>query len=51
VIRVLLIDDHDLVRLGIKRLLSDTPGLEVIGEGSSGQFSAFFKTKCDFDGY
>lgn len=37
VIRVLLIDDHDLVRIGIKRLLSDIPGLEVIGEGASGE--------------
>lgn len=36
-IHILLIDDHDLVRMGIKRLLSDVPGLEVIGEGASGE--------------
>ena len=36
-IRVLLVDDHDLVRIGIQRLLADIPGLEVIGEANSGE--------------
>jgi two-component system invasion response regulator UvrY len=34
---VLLVDDHDLVRLGIRRLLTDAPGIEVMGEASSGE--------------
>ncbi len=36
-INVLLIDDHDLVRIGIKRLLADAKGIAVIGEGESGE--------------
>ena len=35
-IRVLLADDHALVRLGFRRLLEDDPGLEVVGEASDG---------------
>ena len=36
-IRVLLVDDHALVRRGFRRLLEDDPDLEVVGEGSDGQ--------------
>lgn len=36
-INVLVVDDHDLVRSGIVRLLSDVPGIVVIGEASSGE--------------
>jgi two-component system invasion response regulator UvrY len=36
-IKVMLVDDHDLVRLGIKRLLADVRGIEVIGEASTGE--------------
>lgn len=36
-IRVLLVDDHELVRLGIKRLLQDIQGIKVIGEARSGE--------------
>ncbi len=36
-IKVLLVDDHELVRLGIKRLLQDVQGLKVVGETSSGE--------------
>ncbi|MBK5294728.1 MAG: response regulator transcription factor [Acidobacteriia bacterium] len=36
-IRVLLVDDHALVRLGFRRLLEDDPALEVVGEASDGQ--------------
>ena len=36
-IRVLLVDDHDLVRMGIKRLLSDASGIDVVGEAASGE--------------
>jgi DNA-binding NarL/FixJ family response regulator len=35
VIRVLLIDDHPVVRTGYKRLLLQEPGLEVVAEASS----------------
>lgn len=35
-IRVLLVDDHSLVRLGFRRLLEDCPEIEVVGEASDG---------------
>ena len=35
--KVALIDDHDLVRLGIRRMLSELPDVEVIAEGASGE--------------
>jgi len=36
-INVLLVDDHHLVRSGIRRLLDDAPGIKVIGEADSGE--------------
>ena len=36
-IRVLLVDDHDLVRMGIKRLLADANGITVVGEAENGE--------------
>lgn len=36
-IRVLLVDDHDLVRTGIRRLLEDTEGINVVGEARTGE--------------
>ncbi len=35
-IRVLLADDHTLVRVGFRRLLEDDPRIEVVGEASTG---------------
>ncbi|MDQ3701627.1 MAG: response regulator transcription factor [Chloroflexota bacterium] len=35
-IRVLIVDDHAIVREGLRTLLSDEPGLEVIGEAADG---------------
>lgn len=36
-IKVMVVDDHDLVRTGISRMLADVTGIEVIGEASSGE--------------
>lgn len=36
-INVLLVDDHDLVRIGIRRLLSDVKGIKVVGEANTGE--------------
>ena len=36
-IKVLVVDDHDLVRTGISRMLADIDGLQVIGQASSGE--------------
>jgi len=35
--RVLIADDHDLVRDGFHRMLANEPDLEVVGEASNGQ--------------
>lgn len=36
-IKILVADDHDLVRMGIVRMLSDVAGFEVVGEANSGE--------------
>ncbi len=36
-IKVLVVDDHDLVRSGIARLLGDAKGIEVVGQASCGE--------------
>ena len=36
-INVLIVDDHDLVRTGIKRILDDVTGIKVIAEARSGE--------------
>jgi DNA-binding NarL/FixJ family response regulator len=33
--RILLVDDHDIVRLGLMTLLNDEPDMEVVGEAST----------------
>jgi two-component system invasion response regulator UvrY len=38
-IRVLVVDDHDLVRTGITRMLADIDGLQVVGQADSGEES------------
>lgn len=35
--RVVLVDDHQLVRTGIRRLLDDAGDIEVVGEAGSGE--------------
>lgn len=36
-INVLVVDDHDLVRTGIRRMLADVDGVNVVGEADSGE--------------
>lgn len=36
-INILLVDDHDLMRAGLKRLLDDVRGMKVVAEASSGE--------------
>ena len=36
-IKVLLVDDHELVRIGISRLLENADGIEVVAEADSGE--------------
>lgn len=36
-IRVLIVDDHQLVRVGTSRLLADIEGIEILGQASTGE--------------
>jgi len=36
-LRVLLVDDHALVRHGFRRILEDDPEIEIVGEASNGE--------------
>ncbi len=36
-IKILVVEDHELVRIGVKRLLQDVQGLKVVGEASTGE--------------
>ena len=36
-IRVIVVDDHQLVRIGTRRLLEDIPGIEIVGEAGTGE--------------
>lgn len=36
-IRILIVDDHHLVRIGTCRLLADIDGFEIVGEAASGE--------------
>jgi two-component system, NarL family, response regulator LiaR len=37
IIRVLIADDHEIVREGLETLLSEDAGIEIVGQASSGQ--------------
>ena len=36
-LRVLLVDDHEVVRMGLRMVLEDVPDVSVIGEASNGE--------------
>lgn len=36
-IQIMLVDDHELVRSGIAKILNETPGFKVVAEASSGE--------------
>jgi two-component system invasion response regulator UvrY len=41
---VLVVDDHALVRMGIRRILEDTPDIDVVGDAQDGE-DALLKVK------
>ena len=48
-IRVLLVDDHSIVRDGLKRILAATTDLEVAGEAASGEAALALVKANDYD--
>ena len=49
VLRILLVDDHEVVRLGLATLLEDTPGVSVVGEAGSGREALMACERLDPD--
>ncbi|MCW8827250.1 MAG: response regulator, partial [Gammaproteobacteria bacterium] len=48
-IKVLLVDDHELVRIGIRRLLENADGIEVVAEADSGESAIEQVRNCSPD--
>lgn len=48
-IKVLIVDDHELVRMGISRMLSDDDSIEVIGEAGCGETAVALARKLSPD--
>lgn len=48
-IKVLIVDDHALVRMGIRRLLEDLPDVEVVADAESGEQALLLVKKCNPD--
>lgn len=48
-IRILIVDDHAIVRRGLKQILSDIPEVEAIDEASNGQEALTKLGKSNYD--
>ncbi len=48
-IRILITDDHDIVRQGLKQIVAEHPGMIVAGEASNGQEALEMIMTRDFD--
>ncbi len=48
-IKVLIAEDHTIVRQGLARLLSDQPGLEVVGQAVNGRDAVEMAEKLNPD--
>ena len=48
-IRILIADDHSIVRDGLKRILAATPDLQVAGEAASGEAALALVKANDYD--
>ncbi|WP_078085580.1 response regulator [Microbulbifer mangrovi] len=48
-IKVLVVDDHDLVRMGISRMLGDVDDVQVVGQAKSGEEAIAFVREAEVD--
>jgi NarL family two-component system response regulator LiaR len=48
-VRVLIVDDHAIVRKGIRALLSEVDGFEVVGEADNGHSAVLRAAECSPD--
>ena len=49
-IKIMIVDDHDMVRLGLKTYLLLEPRMQVIGEASGGEEALRFLSQCEAAG-
>ncbi|TCS42605.1 DNA-binding NarL/FixJ family response regulator [Reinekea marinisedimentorum] len=49
VVELIVVDDHDLVRFGLVRLLSDVEGIRVVADGDSGEAAVKLAKKHEPD--
>ncbi len=47
--RILLVDDHALVRAGVRRLLEDADDMEIVAEATTGEQAIKLSRSLDFD--
>ena len=48
-IKIALVDDHDLIRMAVKRILEDVKGLKVVGEATTGEGAILLAKKLNPD--
>ncbi|NLV68591.1 MAG: response regulator transcription factor, partial [Spirochaetes bacterium] len=48
-IRIVIADDHDIVRAGLKQIIADEEDMEVAGESNSGEKLLELIKKHDYD--
>lgn len=46
IVRVLLVDDHMLVRAGLRTLLDQEPDIEIVGEATTGEQAIVMAEQC-----
>lgn len=49
VTKIVVADDHDLVRMGIVRMLEDVPGFKIVGEAKTGEEAVRLARDCEPD--
>lgn len=47
--KIVVADDHDLVRMGIVRMLEDVPGFKIVGEAKTGEDAVRLARECQPD--
>lgn len=48
-ITVLIVEDHEIMRFGLKSVFADVPSIDVIGEGSDGESALLLAAQLDPD--